>query len=169
MKIAVLSDIHDNIWNLAKALEGMQAAEAMICCGDLCSPFVVHKLGGGYKNGPIHIVFGNNDADLFRISRVAAQYENVRLHGELFEGELGGKRIAAIHFDNIARPIIQSGAYDMVCYGHNHRYQVERVGSTLGINPGTVMGYDPLGQQDVTATYILYDTESGEAQRCEVG
>lgn len=47
MKISVISDIHDHIWNLQKALSmpELQATEAMLFCGDLCSPFVIHLLG----------------------------------------------------------------------------------------------------------------------------
>jgi len=61
MRIAVLSDIHDNVWKLAAALEAVRDADALICCGDLCSPFIVHQLGRGFA-GPIHVVFGNKMA-----------------------------------------------------------------------------------------------------------
>ena len=44
MRIAILSDIHDNLWNLAAAISSVQAADALICCGDLCSPFVIDEL-----------------------------------------------------------------------------------------------------------------------------
>ena len=75
MKIAVISDIHDNIWNLQKALAmpELQATEAMLCCGDLCSPFVIHLLGRAYS-GPVHIVFGNNDGDVAAIIGNAKKY-----------------------------------------------------------------------------------------------
>lgn len=43
MRIAVLSDIHDNVWNLAAALDAGAETDALICCGDLCSPFIVHQ------------------------------------------------------------------------------------------------------------------------------
>ena len=62
MRIAILSDIHDNVWKLAAALKAAREADALICCGDLCSPFVVHQLGRAFS-GPIHIVFGNNDGE----------------------------------------------------------------------------------------------------------
>ena len=68
MKISVISDIHDHIWNLQKALSmpELQATEAMLFCGDLCSPFVIHLLGRVYSN-PIHMVLGNNDGDVAAI------------------------------------------------------------------------------------------------------
>ena len=46
MKIAVISDIHDNIWQLAKVLNGIAAAQVsvILCCGDLCSPFTLKQI-----------------------------------------------------------------------------------------------------------------------------
>jgi len=72
MKIAIFSDIHDHIWNLEAALGAIQACDALLVCGDLCSPFIIDQLANGFPARPIHIVFGNNDGDLFRMSRRAA-------------------------------------------------------------------------------------------------
>lgn len=168
MKIAILSDIHDNIWNLAAALTAIQETEALICCGDLCSPFVIGLLAEGFPGKPIHIVFGNNDADLFRITNNAKKYPHVHLHGEFFQGELGDQRFAVNHFDNLAQPIAASGQYDVVCYGHNHIFKIEPVGRTLAINPGAIMGYDPGKKGDIPSTFVIYDTETGAAQGYQV-
>ena len=170
MRLAVISDIHDNVWKLEGALERARGSDAMICCGDLCSPFIVHQLGRGFA-GPIHIVFGNNDGDLFRITANAAKYPQIRIHGEMMRGEFGGKRIAANHYDNIARAIAASGDYDVVCYGHNHVYEVSRTGRTLAINPGAVMGATFAADgscADVASTFVIYDTQTDRAERCEV-
>jgi hypothetical protein len=156
VRIVVLSDIHDNVWKLAAALGRLAGADAMICCGDLCSPFVMDVLARFPRQ--VHIVFGNNDADLFRITRKSS--ERVRVHGEFFETVLDGKKIAVNHFDYLARPIAQSGLYDLVCYGHNHEFSVVRIGRTLAINPGPIMGARfPGGQwQDVVPTLVVVDT-----------
>lgn len=169
MKIAILSDIHDNVWKLAGALAGLQEAEALICCGDLCSPFIIGLLAEGFRDRSIHIVFGNNDADLFRITNNAKRYSHINLHGEFFQAELGGKQVAVNHFDYLARPIAASGQYDVVCYGHNHIYKIEPVGRTLTINPGAIMGYDPVGKKDIPSTFVLYDAETGATASYEVG
>ena len=44
MKLAVLSDTHDNIPKLEAALRMMAEADAVLHCGDLCSPFVVERI-----------------------------------------------------------------------------------------------------------------------------
>ena len=167
MQIAVLSDIHDNVWKLAEALQRLQNADAMICCGDYCSPFVVAQLAGGFS-GPIHLVFGNNDADLFRITSIDGGHDHVHTHGELFEGEFDGKRLAANHYNNIALRIAGSGEYDVVCYGHDHIFKIERIGESLTINPGPIMGYNPGRREDVPSTFVIYDSETDTATRYEV-
>jgi hypothetical protein len=36
------------------------------------------------------------------------------------------------------------------------------------INPGTLMGYDPTSGEDIAATFVVYDTSTGEAERREI-
>jgi putative phosphoesterase len=171
MRIGILSDIHDNVWRLAAALDGLRSCSVLICCGDLCSPFVIHQLARGFER-PIHIVFGNNDGDLFRITSNARKYGHVTLHGELFVGEFDGRKFAVNHYDGIGREMAASGKFDVVCYGHNHIYEVRRLEKTLAINPGPVMGaaIDPDGSwRSVPSTCVVYDTSTGSAERLEVG
>jgi putative phosphoesterase len=168
MKLAIISDIHDNVWMLTAALKGVQDADALICCGDLCSPFIVNQLAEGFRDRPIHIVFGNNDGDLFRITHNAGKYAHVHLHGVFFQGALGGKRLAVNHYNDIALAIAKSGAYALVCYGHNHAYKIESIGNTLTINPGAIMGYDPINKKDVPSTFVIYDTDTGQTMSYQV-
>ncbi len=170
MNLAILSDIHDNVWKLAAALDAVAASDALICCGDLCSPFVVHQMARAFTR-PIHIVFGNNDGDPFRIASNARSYSHVHVHGEFFRSELGGRRVAVNHFDSIARAIAGSGEFDLVCYGHNHIRDVRRIGRTLAVNPGSIMGaaFAPDGSRtDVPSTWSVYDTDADTADLYEV-
>jgi uncharacterized protein len=159
MLIAVLSDIHDNLWKLDAALPFLRDCDVMICCGDLCSPFIIDELAQGFPKD-VHIVFGNNDADLFRITGKLKKFPNVHLHGELCEIELGGKRFAVNHFDYLARPIAKSGLYDVVCFGHNHEFEITRYEQTLAINPGAILGAKFPGgkRQDTPSTFVTYET-----------
>ncbi len=169
MKIAILSDIHDNVWKLDAAISAVSHADVMLCCGDLCSPFVIHQLGRGFPR-PIHIVFGNNDADLYRISANARHHEHIRLHSEIFRAEFDGRRFAMNHYDTIARTLAASDEFDVVCYGHNHVFEIARIGATLAINPGAIMGaaFGPDGaRREVPSTFVIYDTTTGDAERFE--
>jgi hypothetical protein len=166
MNIAILSDIHDNLWNLQFAIQTVQdaGAEVLICCGDLCSPFVIDELVK--FPGDIHIVFGNNDADLYRITSKAAKHAHCYLHGELLETVFDGSRFAVNHFNNIARPLAMSGQYDVVCCGHNHELEIARVGECMLINPGPVMGakFSSGHWENVEPSFIVYDTRADDAK-----
>ncbi|NJO84854.1 MAG: metallophosphoesterase family protein, partial [Blastochloris sp.] len=79
MKLAILSDIHDQVWNLRAALAHISDAQVdtVLCCGDLCSPFVVGILASGFP-GPIHAVSGNNEGDWRQIMVNAASANTSR-------------------------------------------------------------------------------------------
>lgn len=153
MEIAVLSDSHDHIALLRTALQRVRHAEALICCGDLCSGFIVRELGSGFP-GPIHIVFGNNDGDRFRMGQIARDFPQISFYGDMAELEIADHRIAVVHYPNMAEPIGLSGRYDLVCYGHNHQYGVTQYAHTTLLNPGEVMG-----ELTGNATCAIYDTE----------
>ena len=161
MRIAILSDIHDNVWNLNKALSSpkLQSCSEMIFCGDLCAPFVVKLLGQGFTN-PIHIVLGNNDGDLASIIANATQFEHITIHGEYLTADIGGIAVAANHYPDNAREIASGGSFQLVCYGHNHTLHQERIGETLLVNPGAIMGYHGGKLEDIPPTYIIIDPDS---------
>lgn len=167
MRIVILSDIHDHLWNLAAALDTAGDTDALICCGDLCSPFVIDVLARFTKG--IHIVFGNNDADLYRITAKAAKLPQFHLHGEFFECEFDGKRFAVNHFDYIAKPLAASGKYDAVCFGHNHQHEIRRDGKCLLINPGPIMGaqFSSGKWEDVPPTFVIYDSAADSTETLE--
>jgi putative phosphoesterase len=157
MRVAILSDVHDNIWKLAEVLEDArgQGVQAALFCGDLCAPFTLQQIGEGIP-GPVHVVLGNNDGDQLLLARIANGLENVTLHGFFAYVDLGGRRIAVNHYPPLARDQALSAQYDLVCHGHDHEARVERLGDTLLVDPGEVMGR--LGP----STYGVYDTSTGE-------
>jgi putative phosphoesterase len=140
MKIAILSDTHDNVETLARALPGLQAADVVLHCGDVCSPFTLKRLAEGMGAKPVHLVWGNNDGDRRMLAEVAAQAGNVYLHGEFADFTLGDLRVAMSHYPAVARAVAASGQYGLVCYGHDHQAHEERLGATLLLNPGELAG-----------------------------
>jgi len=147
MTIAVLSDIHDNIWNLETALQIVQNrhAESLLFLGDFCAPFTLVQLAEGFS-GPIHVVFGNNDGDQFLLTSKGGEYSHISIHGHFGEVALGGRKLALNHYPDLSERLAESGAYDAVFSGHNHLKQIEQRGqrgqrgNTLWANPGEVMG-----------------------------
>jgi len=159
MKIAVMSDSHDNLWKLREALPRMKEADVVIHCGDLCAPFMVRELGDGLDGIPIHVVWGNNDGDTFLISNVAQSYPNVTLHGQFAELDLEGFSVAVNHYPRIAHALARSNLYDLVCYGHDHVAYEEWVGDCLLLNPGELMGMKGV------STYSIVDSENREVEK----
>jgi uncharacterized protein len=157
--IAVLSDIHDNIWRLAETLPLLPPAGAVLCCGDLCSPFTLLELAGGFP-GPVHVVWGNNDGDRALMTRKAPP--NVTLHGEMADLVLGGKHLAMVHYPPVAGHLAGCGDFEAVFYGHSHQASREFKGECLLLNPGELMGR--FGR----STFATYETETGEVAFVEL-
>ena len=162
MKIALLSDSHDQIAHLDAALAAANAAGAamLLHCGDLCAPFMLDRLGRSF-HGPIHIVFGNNDGDGRLLQTMAAKHSHLTLHGIYAEIEIGPetgtnrRHVAMIHYPEPALRIAQSAQFDLVVYGHNHLKRVEAVGKGVLANPGELLGMNG------APTWGLYDTVTG--------
>jgi putative phosphoesterase len=155
MKIAVISDTHDHLGNLERALKEIngQSPDALLHCGDLCSPFVIDRLAK--FNGPVHIVFGNNEGDQFTIEMVSRRFPNIRLHGEVGFVDTDMGKIAFTHRLEFAKGLACTGEYCAVFYGHTHRRKSEKIGDTPLINPGELMGlFESPG-------WILFDTSIG--------
>jgi putative phosphoesterase len=157
MHVAVLSDIHDNIWNLERALSQLAGVDMLLCCGDLCAPFSLKQLQDDFP-GPVHVVLGNNDGDPLLLAQIAAQRDEVHLHQVLAEMELNGKRVAMAHYGHVGQALAASGQYDVVFSGHTHRQQSRQLGRTLWVNPGEVMGR--FGEP----SFGLYETATGEVE-----
>ena len=152
MKLAVISDTHDNMQNIETAITEINKSDAdiLIHCGDLCSPFVIKKLA--LFDGPVHIVFGNNEGDRFTIEKVSLGFPNVTLHGDIAFLEMEGTAIAFTHRPEFARELADTGKYSAVFFGHTHRRENLRINDTWMINPGEIIGLDE------DPGWLLFDT-----------
>jgi putative phosphoesterase len=141
MTIAVMSDIHDNVWNLETALQEINqiGAEVLLFLGDFCAPFTLKQLADSFS-GSIHAVLGNNDGDPMLLERIGSGYEHVTLHGQYAEITVANRTIALNHYPAIAKRIAESGKLDAVFSGHDHKKYQHRFNGTLWANPGEVMG-----------------------------
>jgi putative phosphoesterase len=164
MLIGVLSDIHDNLNNLHKALDifKAQGAQAIIFCGDFCSPIPSRVMAGEFA-GPVHCVFGNGDGDRFLMLQNAAQYPNLKLHGEYAELEFEGVKVAVTHYPFYAKALARTGDYRAVFSGHTHQAGEERFGDCLWVNPGEIMGWK------AQASCVVYDTAANSVEFVTIG
>jgi len=160
MQVAILSDIHDNVWALERALARAAGCDELLLLGDLCAPFTMGIIAGAFA-GPIHLVWGNNDGDRLHIAEQAARGK-VTLHGDLAELTLDERQVALTHYPHIGRALARGGTYDLVCYGHNHQRSLTTMGRTLLLNPGEVMG------RFGVRSYAVYDADAGAAEIFEL-
>ena len=155
MRIGIISDTHDHRKRTAAAVSLLiaEGAEALIHCGDLTGPEIVHECG----RLPGYYVFGNNDFDEKGLRQAMADVGGVCLDrgGEL---TLHGRRIAVTHGDS-ARTVrrLAEGAPDYLLFGHSHRACDEHHGPTRWINPGAL-------HRAATWTVAVLDLSTGALQ-----
>jgi putative phosphoesterase len=168
MKIAVLSDIHDNIWKLEKALEDIFSRKiyTAIFCGDYCSPTTFMIATEKFKSA--YCAWGNVDGEKFRITQqiYKNKIDHVKLLGELGEVKIDKRKIAINHYPDIAQGLAYSDLYNAVFNGHTHQSKNEKVGKTLLVNPGAVCGIQE--GKPRTASYAIYDTNTNSAEIIEI-
>ena len=136
MRIGILSDTHDRLDRTTRAVEILSAegAEALIHCGDLTGPDIVHECAAL----PCHYVLGNNDFDETALRAAIAATGGVCLnHGG--EITLGNRRIAVTHGHSVSemRRLLASNPHYLL-YGHTHIPYAIRDGGVRKINPGAL-------------------------------
>ncbi len=137
MRIAVISDSHDNVENLKKAVvcANERNCEHLFHLGDIVSPLAAGVLKG--FNGKINAVFGNCDGDKIGLMRVISD-----LGGDIntspvkinLEQKLFVLMHAPVLIDQLA------GSVDYILYGHLHKHEISEKNNTVIINPGETAG-----------------------------
>ncbi len=138
MKLGVMSDSHDNMPNIkrAVALFNEIGVDLVVHAGDFIAPFAIDPLAD--LNCRVVGVFGNNDGERVIL---AQRFESIgEVHPNLASVSLGGKHIAVMHYPELAIPIAKSGDYDIVVYGHTHKIAIRNEKSLL-LNPGETGGW----------------------------
>jgi len=157
MRLGIISDTHDDLQVLERALDILRAEEIdrLLHCGDLCGPAVVEALSGF----DTWIARGNMDRHAELEPTVREMIGAGRLanrHRLTLEGH------AAVlvhgHRENELRQLIDAGEVAYVFHGHTHRRRDQRIGPTRVINPGALGGMR--WQQ---RSFCILDLAAGEA------
>jgi len=146
MKFAIVSDTHDNIKNFNKIIAWLnqQNIATILHCGDICNQEIINEAEKNFK-GEIVYVRGNGDYGLRDLP-------------DTEELDLVHKKVAMVHYPDLARKLAESGKYDLVFYGHTHKPWEEKVGNCRLVNPGEVAG------QRFKPTFALYDTQTDKLE-----
>ncbi len=139
MRIGVLSDSHDHLGYLKKAVDALNdyQVDLVLHAGDYVAPFVVNELSR-LKTRLIG-VFGNNDGERLGLARRISEIGQVSVQPLFLE--LENTRIAMVHEPEPVEAFALSGLYDVVIYGHTHQLDHRTVRDTVILNPGEVCGW----------------------------
>lgn len=166
MKIGIISDTHDDVDNIRKAVGifNERKVAIVIHAGDYVFPGAVKEFRT--LTGKLVGVLGNNDGE--RTGLLAAFLEvGGQLLGELGELEIDSMKIGIYHgtSEEIKRNLISSKKYDLLVCGHTHKREPkERTGKigekTFVLNPGSAhtvakSWFDESG-------VMILDTQTGE-------
>lgn len=164
MKIGIISDTHDQIQRIIKAVEIFkeEKIELLIHCGDLVSPFTLNYFKD--LNCPMKFIFGNNSGDIALHLQVAKKLNLDAEFSNFFSLDVDGRKIAVYHgdFPEITKALINCGSFDCVFSGHDHVARIERYGKVLFVNPGSLLDKHKEGMKN--PSIAIYDTKADEAK-----
>ncbi len=152
MKIVIISDLHDNIFNLEKLLNWCQKNKIskIICCGDVCSAATLKFLSAQF-NGEIFLVLGNGD--LYE-KKDYQKMKNIRYYGLVGQEKISGLNFIFSHYEKEIKKQLEISKvkFDFAFYGHSHKPWLEKKGKLILANPGNLAGifYNP--------TFAVLDT-----------
>lgn len=139
-RIGVLSDTHGRLRE--EVVEILQSCDVILHAGDIHTQKVLDGLRG---IAPLYIVRGNADKEWAE-----------GLPEKLSE-EICGLRVFMVH--NKKQIPKGTGNYDLVVFGHSHKYEERREGDCLFLNPGSC---GPRRfSQPVTMAVVEVEKESG--------
>jgi len=139
LKIAVVSDSHDNKVNLEKivSIANERKCDYLLHLGDIVAPITAQVLAG--FNGMVNAVFGNCDGDVLNLKRVFNSFG-----GDIEKAPvslvLADKNIVMLHEPHLLDFLIKAQETDFIFYGHLHTVDVRKSGRTFVMNPGDAGG-----------------------------
>lgn len=118
MIIGIISDTHGLL--RPEVLSAMNGCEAILHAGDVCCQEILDELG---KIARVYVVRGNNDKEWAE-------------HIPFFlDFEIAGLRVFMTHKKTDLPDDLSP--YDLVVFGHSHKYEESHRGKTLLLNPGS--------------------------------
>ena len=139
MKIGIISDTHDNLPQIKKAVEifNREKVELVLHAGDFVSPFTFLEFKN--LNCPLKGVFGNNDGDKLYLQE---KFKGIgELYPDSYQTTLNHKNIIILHEEKLIDALAKSQKYEVIIYGHTHRTDLREIGKTIIINPGECGGW----------------------------
>jgi len=132
--IGIISDTHDNVINIKKAVDIFKKnnVEFVIHAGDIIAPATV-KFFEGVK---MKFIFGNCDGDRAKIEEKVKEF-GWEHHGRIMELKIKNKTIGVVHGDDLLiwDKMVNKG-YDYLIHGHTHVPEDKKINKTRILCPG---------------------------------
>lgn len=139
MRIGVVSDTHNHVWNVARIVELLNQAEVdrVVHTGDITQAKTLDVFS--QLDAPLVGVYGNNDLERDSLEAAASRY-GMHFVDPPLELSWAGRRMVVVHdprdFEQALLP-----EHDLALHGHTHLRCEERRGETLIFNPGECAGH----------------------------
>jgi putative phosphoesterase len=160
MQIAVISDTHNAIGTLEKAIREIKrrAITHLVHCGDLTYSYTLQPCQGLR----IYLAYGNGDLDQHGIALELQLLNTESISGPTLEFSIDGQRFFVAHgyTPRLIQTALANGTYDWVLQGHTHRFKDEIYGQTHWINPGALGG-----SRFDAASFVVLDTSNRSIER----
>lgn len=161
MKLAIISDIHENFHNLVLFLNEVKKynVEKIIFLGDFMNNGIAKTLSK--STIPVISIWGNNDGDKVAITKTALEEgSNLTVGFDTFDFlEFDKRKIFITHYPLLAKPMARSGDFDAVFYGHDHQKNIDKIKKCIIVNPGEISAH-----KTGIASFAIYDTKSNTAK-----
>ena len=163
MKVAVIADIHDNLYALDIFFESIakesaeNKIEAIICCGDVTNEETLEQLSIKFA-GTIYLIRGNGEI-YSETEENLNKYKNIKYLGRYGVLELGNYKIGTCH-----EPIFMKDLFEkeknirFIFYGHTHKPWLSMKNKATLINPGT------LGGVFQKSSFAIWDSDDGQVK-----
>jgi putative phosphoesterase len=141
MKIGILSDTHDHVDYIRKAVEIFNAekVDLVLHSGDFVAPFAIEPLKD-LACKRLYAVFGNNDGEKKGLMEKFQSF-GFELNDRPHAYRIDGYRVAMLHEPEPLKEMIESQEYDLITFGHTHKPSISTEGRSLVINPGEGCGW----------------------------
>jgi len=156
MKLAIISDIHDNLANLEKCLKWCNdnKVEKVICCGDVCNIETIGFLSANFGR-EIFLVRGNTE---LYYDEELTDFANINFLGRTGIINIKGSAIGVCHEPFWIDQLVEEDKPVFIFCGHTHKPWIEDRHGVKIINPGT------LGAVFQKATFAYWDVEKGDLE-----
>ena len=161
MKIAIISDTHDNLANFKKAISLIkkEKIKILIHCGDIFEPETIKEALKDFSR-KAHFVLSDVDEDYFKNLEkdYFKDFPNLKIWQKFGGIEISKKKIAFTHLPRTVFKLAFSKKYDIIFYGHLHKPWEMKVRGVKLVNPGNLAGIF------FRASFAIYDTKSNELE-----